>query len=183
MQETVASLSEWENFYVIVGSSAAALTGLMFVVIALLAESPLSGATPRSIAAFSTPTIVHFCAALLVSVILSAPWHYIGNADIALGGTGVAGIIYTIVILKRARGHTGYTPVLEDWIWHVILPLVGYLIVAGASVLFRRDVHDSLFAVASAVVLLIFIGIHNAWDTVTFIVEQRMKSQLEKASP
>jgi hypothetical protein len=31
-------LAEWESFYVIVGSSSAALTGLQFVVIALVAD-------------------------------------------------------------------------------------------------------------------------------------------------
>ena len=34
-------LNDWETFYVIVGSSAAALTGLMFVVIALIKDSGL----------------------------------------------------------------------------------------------------------------------------------------------
>src|SRR5882724_2558635 len=69
MPEAAKLLAEWENFYVIVGSSAAALTGLMFVVIALIADSAPAAATPRSIAAYTTPTIVHFCAALLASVI------------------------------------------------------------------------------------------------------------------
>ena len=52
----------WETFYVIVGSSAGALTGLMFVVIALVAEFRGS---ERQIEAFGTPTVVHFSAPLL----------------------------------------------------------------------------------------------------------------------
>jgi hypothetical protein len=32
-------LADWESFYVIVGSSAGALTGLMFVVITLVADA------------------------------------------------------------------------------------------------------------------------------------------------
>ena len=66
MQESVASpLGAWESFYVIVGSSAAALTGLQFVVMALVAESRQQ-ASSGTISAFGTPTIVHFCAALLL---------------------------------------------------------------------------------------------------------------------
>jgi hypothetical protein len=63
----------WESFYVIIGSSAAALTGLQFVVIVLGAERKAlgDGETTR---AFATPTVVHFCAVLLVAAILSAPW-------------------------------------------------------------------------------------------------------------
>src|SRR5262249_41895767 len=66
-------LASWESFYVIVGSSAAALTGLQFVVIALVAETTRrTGA--RQFSAFATPTVVHFGGVLLTSSVLSAPW-------------------------------------------------------------------------------------------------------------
>src|SRR5258707_6329339 len=65
---TVAA--EWESFYVIVGSSAAALTGLQFVVVALSADS--EGLSTGS-DAFATPTVVHFCATLLIAAILCVP--------------------------------------------------------------------------------------------------------------
>jgi hypothetical protein len=56
-----------------VGSSAGALTGLQFVVIALIAQS--GGTTSkREIRAFGTPTVIHFCAALVISVVMNIPW-------------------------------------------------------------------------------------------------------------
>jgi hypothetical protein len=69
---TLSALSEWESFYVIVGSSGAALTGLQFVVMALIAESRRPS-TGREISAFGTPTVIHFCAVLLVSAIVVHP--------------------------------------------------------------------------------------------------------------
>ena len=66
---TVAA--EWETFYVIIGSSAAALTGLQFVVIALSAEQKVLNSTGPE--AFATPTIVHFCSVLIIAAILSVP--------------------------------------------------------------------------------------------------------------
>lgn len=78
MEELARSpLAAWETFYVIVGSSGAALTGLQFVVIALVAESRRKS-TFKEIDAFGTPTIVHFCAVLLVSAILSALARLVG---------------------------------------------------------------------------------------------------------
>src|SRR5438445_2505873 len=76
MQEAgVSFLSTWQNFYVIIGSAAATLTGLMFVVITLIAGVRVRvSSASGGIAAFSTPTVVHFCATLLVAAILSAPW-------------------------------------------------------------------------------------------------------------
>ena len=169
MQESVLSpLVAWENFYVIVGSSAAALTGLMFVVITLIAERR-TVATPHEINAFGTPTVVHFCLALFVSATISAPWKVLSNCGLALGAAGVFGTIYTIVVLQRARRQTGYRAVLEDWIWHTVLPFLAYLSYIIAAVEVTAYPSTALFVVAASTLLLVFIGIHNAWDTVTYL--------------
>ena len=74
MDGSVATLMEWRNFYNIVGTAAASLTGLQFVVIALVAQArPRSGS--HEIAAFGSPNVAHFCAALFIAATLSAPWH------------------------------------------------------------------------------------------------------------
>ena len=70
----------WESFYVIVGSSAGALTGLQFVVLTLITEAGMIRGTGETLAAFGSPNVVHFCAALLVSAILSAPWGGLGRS-------------------------------------------------------------------------------------------------------
>ncbi|MGE5177945.1 MAG: hypothetical protein ACM3PF_02505 [Bacteroidota bacterium] len=93
----IPALNGWENFYVVVGSSAGALIGLQFVVITLIAER--TRASMQQVAAFGSPTVVHFCAALLLS----------------------------------------------------------------------RDTMGSLFVIGAATLLLLFIGIHNSWDTVTYV--------------
>src|SRR3982751_697797 len=105
----------WESFYVIVGSSAGALTGLQFVVMALVAEGQRRG-SDQGINAFGTPHVVHFCAALLVSAVLSAPWHGLGGPALVLAACGIAGIAYIGAVVRRARRQTGYQPVLEDWV-------------------------------------------------------------------
>src|SRR4029077_17474966 len=95
-------LTEWESFYVIVGSFAGALTGLMFVVITLIADLPAQRSS-GSVAAFGTPTIVHFCSTLIVSATLSAPWHSLTKVATALGVCGLAALVYTLIVVHRAR--------------------------------------------------------------------------------
>jgi hypothetical protein len=165
----MASLVQWENFYVIVGSSGAALTGLQFVVIALIVDVRRRS-TEREINAFATPTIVHFCAVLLVSAILSAPWASAAKPAVALALLGAAGAAYALVIAQRARTVTRYVPVMEDWMFHVVLPFAAYAAIAVAALTLRRHATGSLFVIASMTLALLFIGIHNAWDTVTFLV-------------
>jgi len=168
LQAAASPFSDWENFYVIVGSSAAALTGLQFVVIALVAESSAKTGG-RAIAAFGTPTVVHFCAALLASAIVSAPWRGLANPAFLIGALGAAGVVYAVVVTKRAHEQTVYKPVFEDWLWHSILPFCAYGVMTVAAFVLRHDPQRALFLVGGAVLLLLFIGIHNAWDTVTFI--------------
>jgi hypothetical protein len=171
MQAADLPLTAWDNFYVIVGSSAGALTGLQFVVITLLAAARGVQRSTRTIDAFATPTIVHFCGVLLVSAILSAPWGQLASAAIALGCVGVTGIVYTAIVIKRTRAQTVYTPVLEDWIWYAALPLLAYAALLIGSIFLGPGHHTtpSLFAIASITLLILFIGIHNAWDTVVYI--------------
>jgi hypothetical protein len=164
----LSSLIAWESFYVIVGSSGAALTGLQFVVIALIAESSRR-ATTREIEAFGTPNIIHFCAVLLVSAILSAPWHTLRSAGIALGVCGIAGLFYGIIVVRRALRQTTYRPVFEDWLWHAALPLIAYAMLLIAAFTLTSYPRRVLFIVGGAALLLLFVGIHNAWDTVTYI--------------
>jgi hypothetical protein len=164
---TLSALREWESFYVIVGSSGAALTGLQFVVLALIAESERRS-TAREISAFGTPTVIHFCAVLLISAILSAPWHTLSSVAIILGACGFAGVTYGVIIMTKARRATGYKPVFEDWLWHVVLPLVAYVLVLIGASLLTSHPRDILFMIAAAVLILLFDGIHNSWDTITY---------------
>jgi len=50
-----------------------------------------------------------------------------------------------------------------------------------AAVLLRRDPAACLFVIGAAALLLLFIGIHNAWDTVTYLtVDLRRKGAAGK---
>jgi hypothetical protein len=161
------SLSVWESFYVIVGTSGAALTGLQFVVVALIAEGQAKS-SERAIAAFGTPTIVHFATVLLISSILSAPWKGLAGPSITIAALGAGGVCYAALTAWRART-SEYEPVMEDWIWHVILPFASHLTMLIAGLLMRRYSEVALFAVGGVALMLVTIGLHNAWDTVTFI--------------
>jgi len=179
MQEAVLSpLATWQNFYVIIGSAAATLTGLLFVVITLIAQVRVRASSPSDgIAVFSTPNVFHFGAALLVAAILSAPWQALWNAALLLGLSGLGGATYVVIVLRRARRQTDYQPVLEDWLWHTVFPLVSYTALVVAALVLPVHPAPALFVIAAGTVLLLFIGIHNAWDNVTYIAIELSRPQ------
>jgi hypothetical protein len=165
----MSELAEWGSFYVIVGTAAGALIGLQFVVMTLLAQRPperLSEGGPT----FLTPTIVHFSCALLLSALMQAPWRSIAAPAFGWSLVGVAGAAYETIVARRMWRVTVYRPVLEDWLFHVLLPIAAYAALPLSAFFAPPHTRAALFAVGIAALTLLFTGIHNAWDIVIYHV-------------
>jgi len=175
-------LGGWENFYVIVGSSAGALIGLQFVVITLIADAPNAGRDAQAGGAFATPSVVHFGVVLLLSAVVSAPWSGIAPVAVLWGLIGLGGMVYSVIVTRRLRVQTTYQPVFEDWLFHVLLPFAAYVALAVSASAAHSHERPALFLVAAAALLLLFIGIHNAWDTVMYhvFVQKREQRKIEQ---
>lgn len=179
----MAELDGWQNFYVIAGSSAGALIGLQFVVMTLIADMPAARADPQAGDAFGTPTVVHFGMVLLLSAVVSAPWQGIGAVAVLWGLVGLGGVVYVALVARRLRLQTAYRPVFEDRLFHILLPFAAYAMLAGSACAAYSYPRPALFVLGAAALLLLFIGIHNAWDTVTyhvFFVRKREQREAER---
>ncbi len=166
---SIAFLNGWTNFYLIVGGSAGALTGLQFVVMALVAEAGAPGSMAE-VRAFGSPTVVHFCAVLFISATLTAPWHTIGSVGWNIAACGAAGTLYILNALRHALRHAEYKPDAGDWCWYGAVPLASYLALFFTGVALRWHPETLLFLIAGIALMLLYTGIHNAWDTVTYII-------------
>ena len=165
----MTAFNGWENFYVIVGSSAGALIGLQFVVLTLVANRPAPRAAEAG-AAFATPSVVHFGVVLLLSAIVSAPWNGITTVAVLWGLVGLCGIVYAVIVARRMRIQTIYKPVFEDWLFHGLLPFAAHVMLVGSAYVAYSHASPALFAVGAATLMLLFVGIHNAWDAITYHV-------------
>ena len=168
----MAPLSGWENFYVIVGSSAGALVGLQFVVLTLVAERIRGGLQATALRVFTTPTIVHFAAILLLAGAAVAPLPGILPLAILWCAMGGIGVLYCLGIARCLGRITAYRPQMADWIYYFAWPLAAYMGVAAGGGFLLAGVRESAYGVAVGVLLLLLTGIHNAWDIVTYHVLQ-----------
>ena len=173
------ALAEWDSFYVIVGSAAGALIGLQFVVMTLIAANPPKGVSEGS-AAFSTPTVVHFSAVLLLSALVRIPWETVELAAVAWGLLGLCGLVYALAVARRMRTQSVYQPVFEDWLFHALLPIAAYAALCLSALAAVSATRDALFGIAAAALLLLFTGIHNAWDMVAYHVIVNLGSKKNK---
>jgi hypothetical protein len=147
---------------------------LQFVVLTLIAEQPVLGSAEAG-AAFATPTIVHFGTALLLASLIRVPWHAIAPAAVLWGLVGAAGALYVLVVARRMRAQKAYLPEMEDWLFHVALPFAAYAALALSAPAAASHLRAALFVVGGAALVLLFIGIHNAWDAVSYHVFVNMR--------
>lgn len=174
MADVARLLAPWASFYVIIGSSAAALTGLVFVVITLVA-GVRARVADEGIAAFTTPTVVHFASALFVALAMSAPWTAFGPLRALLVAFAAAGLAYVAAVGALMARQRAYTPGGDDWTWYVAVPALAYAIVVAGGAALTAAGGWGPYAVAGGTVLLVFLGIRNAWDVVTYLAIRHVR--------
>jgi hypothetical protein len=162
-------LSEWNNFYMLLGSCAGALIGLQFVVLTVAAQTSLI-AHEHTNAAFSTPTITHFGCVLLMSALITLPWHDFRVITIILLLLGSGGMAYVTRVTVFFKRQPQYKPCRYDWVFHIVFPSIAYTALTFAATALLFDQKVALFGVAAAALTLLFVSIHNAWDSVLYIL-------------
>jgi hypothetical protein len=172
-------LTDWQNFYVIIGSSGAALTGLTFIVITITSEAnaivdPVNRL--HAMRAFISPTVVHFASALWMSALMSVPGHTVARLTVLLALSGLAGVAYCIRVahsMYATDASDAYHPFASDWLWNVIVPLLTYSGLIISALILHTHPPVALDVVGGLTLLLLFIGLRNAWDVVVWTTSER----------
>jgi len=158
----------WESFYLLVGGAAGALIGLLFVVITLTAELNPAETTVGS-KVYVSPTIFHFATVFVISAVALAPEGGRVFLGLAIAALAVFGLGYSLLsVLRLARGRPKPTH-WSDWIYYGLFPAAAYaaLAVAGEAFVTGRGFAADVTAAGSVILLL--VGIRDAWDVALWI--------------
>jgi hypothetical protein len=163
----------WSNFYYLIGSAAAGLIGLLFVVITLTAGGDRSRAL-RGQALYMTPTIVHFAAVFTMSAVTMAPGLGVKGAAVAFGVVSALGLACAgRALIGFRRPRMGEPPHWSDFWLYAALPTALYFGLAVASAGIWAQAAWATLLLAGLLLSLLLLGIRNAWDLVTSIAPGR----------
>lgn len=169
------ALRPWETFFLLVGTAGATLAGLMFVALTVARDGQLVRSRGLSITrSHSDPALLAFTLNLVLGAVTLAPTLTRGALGALLLLAGAASLVYITVVLRRLaeqgvpRGWDG-----ADRVWYAGAPIVGggLLLTAGGLAFAARD-DAALTVVAGTLVLLLVMGVRNAWDLVTFAIDR-----------
>jgi hypothetical protein len=163
-------MERWHDFYILIGTAAATLIGLMFVS-ASVSGSYMTEDRRPGIRAFFSPTIVHFSATLVACLTVAAPLPNAASLGALLLGCGLAGLCYTGLVWRH-MGRRGFWRDIdaEDRLWYARAPFACHALVALAALLLIAGLPEGSYVLAPALVLLLLVGIRNAWDITLWVV-------------
>ncbi|MFI4936226.1 MAG: hypothetical protein ACHP7N_16560 [Caulobacterales bacterium] len=164
----------WDNFFFMIGSAAAGLIGLLFVVVTLTSSIERSQAL-RGATLYLTPTAMHFAFVLTISAVAIAPGLPASASAIVLGVVALVGLANalrsTIGILKPRQGME--PPHWTDAWMYGATPAAIYLGLSAASLGLWAHTPWAAHLLAAGLLGLLLVGIRNAWDLVTWIAPKR----------
>jgi hypothetical protein len=153
----------WDNFYFMLGSAAAGLIGLLFVVVTLTSGFERSEAL-RGARLYTTPTVIHFGVVLSISAVAIAPRLPGSITVVIIGVIALLGLAYAlrsaVGILKPRQG--AEPPHWSDSWFYGLTPAAIYLGLGSVAA-----------ALYAQLLALLLVSIRNAWDLVTWIAPKR----------
>lgn len=167
-------LEGWHDFFVLLGTAAAALVALLFVAVSV-GVGFLSFRSAAGTRMYMSPVVVHFtgvlfaCAAGLVPGLgaVSCAWLF--------GAGAASGIIYSVIIAVPILRNPATD--LDDKICHGVVPPISYVLGLIAAVLFYRGSPAAPDVLAVTFVVLLAGNIRNAWDLVLFMARKQTEVQ------
>jgi hypothetical protein len=168
-------MEEWHDFYMLIGTAAATLVGLMFVS-ASVGGGYMTEERRPGIRTFFSPTIFHFAAALVTCLAVLAPTQRWASLGALLFGCGLVGAAYAGWVWRQMARH-GYLSQIdnEDRLWYAQAPVVCHLMVALAAALLLFQLPAGIYLLAATLVLLLLVSIRNAWDITLWVVMRTTK--------
>ena len=160
-------LAEWRDFYVMVGTAAGVIVGATFIVASLASQIEKREVGMRG---FITPTAVHLGSVLVGSALLAVPTLTALWLAIILAAGGIAGAVYGIVVAARIWK---MNLDLSDIAFYMVLPILAYAAMLAAAAMVMRQTGPAFETLAASYVLLLIVGMRNAWDMANFMITRR----------
>ena len=166
-------LHDWHEFYLLLGTAAAALLALLFVAVSI----GVGFFTERSAGAtriYLSPVVIHFASVLFVSALALAP---IGPFEFAIvvGLNGVFGVAISAYITLRIFTDRSANVAPIDRYAYGLVPALAYAGFAVGAALAVTRPEWAAKLLAAAILLLLLVNIRNAWDLMLTVVRRQSR--------
>lgn len=169
------ALRDWQNFYMLTGTAAATLIGLLFVAASISVGTNLTlRQATNSLRTYVDPTLLYYVQALIVSCLAVMPLSTLLIPAVVLMVLGILDIFlsvkvgWRILALHREEGFG-----LGHALWHITLPLLAGILYTGSAIGLLVGLSLAPEGLSIAVLLCLAIGLHNTWMLTIWLILHR----------
>jgi hypothetical protein len=164
----------WDGYFTLLGTAAAGLIGLLFVVVTLTSNYDRAKAQ-RGQSIYMTPTMLHFAVVLSISAMTLVPGLTPFRATALLAVATLIGLVNTVwaCLGIRMLGKGEEPPHWTDFWLYGAAPAVIYVSLGAACVTFALGLDVAPHALGVLLLALLLLGIRNAWDLITWMAPGR----------
>jgi len=173
-----AAAGAWQNFYLLAGTAAATLIGLMFVAVTFGA-SIVTSQTTSSARAFIDPPFTHFVHVLMTACLMVCP---------TMGATLLGGVLLAMTVLRTAALFLTFRRMreadrkfndveLSDWLTGIALPLLLYLLLGASGAGFIASYAAAFSALGFVTVAILLLGVFDAWELMIWMALTRARTK------
>lgn len=166
------TLHNWQNFYMLTGTAAATLIGLLFVAVSITVGTHISGKRASNLLhTFVSPTLIYYAQVLLISCLAVMPLLNLFAFQVALAVLGCLNIFLALKVCWRILVvHKDEQIDLEHWVWDTVLPFVAGILLLGSAISFSQSGQLAPLGLSIADLLCLAIGLHNTWVLMLWLI-------------
>jgi hypothetical protein len=172
----MATLQPWHDFFLLTGTAAATLLGLVFVAASIAATVPnekLGDMGNRAL--WVLPIVYAFLRVLVVSAVGVIPGQTGTSFGDVLSGLAIFDLGRMVWVTRGMRNHHRSHEKLElaDWGWYVVYPGLATLLLAVTGVALAAGWAFPVSLLAVGMIGHMFVGVHNAWELADWLATRQ----------
>lgn len=165
-------LARWHEFYLMAGTAAVTLAGLLFVALSLHLDRLVEESHERLLA-LARVTLISFTVVLFASMCMLVPPAGPHQTAIMLGAMGVAGLTFTFRLTRAARHHDEAGFSRGQIRKRLLLPTVGYLLMLLTALGLWLRVPEILYMMVGAMCMMLGNAAGTSWELLVQIARHR----------
>jgi hypothetical protein len=172
----MATMQSWHDFFLLTGTAAATLLGLVFVAASIAATIPNEKlGDDRSRQLWVLPIVWAFVRVLVVSAMGVIPGQTTVSFGYLLLVLAILDLGRMVRITVGMRDHHLSTERLSaaDWGWYVVYPSVSSIVLAAAGLALARGFSFPVQLLAAGLLGHLVVGVHNAWELADWLATRQ----------
>lgn len=165
-------VERWHEFYLMAGTAAVTLAGLLFVALSLHLDR-LVEESHEHVLALARVTLLSFTMVLFASMFMLVPAESKRQTAIMLGTMGFAGLVVLSRVVRAAKHHDEAGFSRGQMRRRLAIPAIGYVMMVLTAIGIGLGIFDMLYLMVGAVCMILGNAAGTSWDLLVQMARQR----------